>query len=146
MILFTINLVILFFCCSYFSTSHIDFCLVFLKLFISSPIASLPPTSCIKGQWITIPYVTPYQLSTYHILTYPSLVIPLFSMMKCNSLFNSSHTSNHLCCPYLCLFFIILLAPFQGGITRMPYCVQDVRNTIIYTVVYCFQFCSLFLY
>lgn len=83
----------------------------FLKLFVSSPIALLPPTSCSKGQWITIPYVTPYQLSTYHILTYPSLVIPLFSMTKCYSLFNSPHTSDHLCCPYLCLFYSISSFP-----------------------------------
>lgn len=74
--------------------------------------------------WITIPYMAVYQLSAE---------APPFSC-EVKSLLNLSHTSHHLCCSYL--VFFILLAPFQGGITTMPYCVQETSLFIqLYTAL-----------
>lgn len=97
-------------CHSYFLTYFTHWVLfIFLKVIFSSLITPFitPNLLYYEGQWITIPYVTPYPFSTYHILTYFPLVIPLFSMRKCNSLFNYSHGSDHLCCSYLCLFYSV---------------------------------------
>lgn len=119
-----------------------------LKLTVSSLIDSFSTLSlwCCEGRWIIIHYISCYQLPAYHILSYPSLVISLFSLMKYSSLFNPSYNSDHLCLCYpvgSCFFYSI--SSFRCGVTRMPYCIQDMKN-IIYTVAYHFQFCSLCLY
>lgn len=76
-----------------------------LKLTVSSLLASSGTVSllCCEGRWIIVHYISHYQLPAYHILSYPSLIISLFSLMKC-SLFNPSYNSDHHCCCYLCFF------------------------------------------